>query len=171
MLFMRFLYVPLFMFLFLEAKAQGFGLSVSYSTPNAFGIGMLFSKEQNRFHIGYTHQFNGQKSTVVTERKENYGLTKIESGDYFWLLDLGYSRIIKEKLSVYPEISFGSKRHFTSYRDDRFSDGGYSLIEYGDIKAGVGLNIGWFIHPNIETYLGYNTIKKASFGLIFSING
>ncbi len=58
---------------------------------------IFWGKAGNRFHVGYSHQFNGQKNTVVKERKENYGLTKIEDGDFYWLFDLA---IVRETFSA-----------------------------------------------------------------------
>lgn len=150
------------------ANAQKFGVSFSFATAKVLAMDMFYTKNANRFHFGYGYQFNGQKKTVVKERKDNYGLTKIEDGDFFWLIDLGYSRIIAKKLTIHPELSFGSKRFFTSYKDDRFSDNGYSLINRSEAKAGIGLNAGYFIIEKVEPFIGYHTLKKLNFGIRFS---
>lgn len=148
-------------------KAQ-LGVSFSYSTGKALALDLFYGKHNNRFHLGYGHQFNGQKKKVVRERESNYGLTKIEDGDFFWLIDLGYSRIIADKLTIHPEVSIGGKNYFTSYKDDRFSDNGYSLINNSETQIGIGVNFGYFISKNIEPFIGYHTIKKMNFGLRFS---
>jgi hypothetical protein len=150
------------------AKAQRYGVSFSYSTGKALAMDLFYSKSFNRFHFGYGYQFNGQKKTVIKERKATYGLSEIEDGDFFWLVDLGYSRIIAQKLTIHPEISFGAKRYFTSYEDDRFKDNGYSLINRTETKAGVGVNIGYFIAEKIEPFVGYHTMKKMNFGFRFT---
>lgn len=157
-----------FIFSILVTNAQNFGVSFSYATANVLAMDIFYSKNSNRFHFGYGYQFNGQKKTVVKERKENYGLTKIEDDDFFWLIDFGYSRIIAKKLTVHPELSLGSKRFFTSYKDDRFSDNGYSLINRSEAKVGFGLNAGYFISEKIEPFIGYHTLKKLNFGIRFS---
>lgn len=151
-----------------SGEAQNFGFSLSYSTQKALAIDFFYGKENNRFHFGYGYQFNGQKNKVVREREANYGLAKIEDGDFFWLIDLGYSRIFSDKLTIHPEVSIGRKNEFTSYEDNRFNDNGYSLINNSKTKAGIGLNIGYFVSDNIEPFIGYHTLKKMNFGLRFS---
>ncbi|MGB0884434.1 MAG: hypothetical protein ACPG4W_07340 [Flavobacteriales bacterium] len=157
----------LIIFSMTNTNAQKFGTSIALSTNKVFGLDFFYGKENNRFHFGYSHQFNGQKNTVVRERKANYGLTKIEDGDFFWLIDLGYSRVINQKLTINPEISFGSKNEFTNYKDDRFSDNGYSLISKSKAKTGIGLNLGYLVHKHLEPFIGYHTLKKVNFGLRF----
>ncbi len=149
-------------------KAQSRGISLSYSTGKALAMDIFFRKGDNRFHFGYGYQFNGQKKKVVRERESNYGLTKIEEGDFFWLVDLGYSRIVAKRLTIHPEISIGGKNYFTSYQDDRFSDDGYSLIKRSETKGGIGANISYILSDNIELFVGYHTMKKMNFGLRFS---
>ena len=156
------------MFSIVSSKAQNIGVSLSYSTKNVLAMDLFFRKETHRFHFGYGHQFNGQKNKVVRERESNYGLTKIEDGDFFWVIDLGYSRIISDVLTIHPEISIGGKNYFTSYKDNRFSDNGYSLINRSETIAGLGVNVGYFLNDNIEPFIGYHTMKKMNFGLRFS---
>ena len=150
-----------------ESKAQ-FGSSFAFSTEKVLSMDFFFGKDVNRFHFGFGYQFNGQKNKVVRERKSNYGLTKIEDGEFFWLIDLGYSRIIVKKLTIHTEISIGGKNYFTSYEDNRFSDNGYSLINRSETKTGIGINAGYFVSGKIEPFIGYHTIKKMNFGLRFS---
>jgi hypothetical protein len=82
---------------------------------------------------------------------------------------LGYSRIIAEKFSINPSIGFGRKHFYTNYRDERFTDGGYSLIRQSKNKASIGLNIGYFVAKQIETFLGFHSQKKVNFGIRFAI--
>jgi hypothetical protein len=142
-----------------------YGTSLSFSTDKAIGLNFFYTQNDNSYYLGFSQQFNGQKNTVTKERKSNYGTTPIENGDYYWLLDLGYSRMIEEKFSVQPEISFGSKNYFTSYLDNRFSDNGYSLITSSKSILGVGLNLGYKINDFIEPYCGFHSIKKLTLGV------
>jgi len=153
-----------------QADKTTFGFSFAFSTENVLGMDFSWRKDFNRFHFGFGYQFNGQKNEVVKERKANYGLTKIEDGDFFWLIDFGYSRIIKEKLAINPEVSFGSKKYFTSYEDNRFKDNGYSLINRSLAKAGLGVNIGYLASEYFEFFIGYHTMKKMNFGLRINVN-
>ena len=157
-----------FLFFISSAAYSQIGFSFSYSTGKTLALDIFTVKANSRFHFGYGHQFNGQKNKVVKEREANYGLTRIEDGSFFWIIDLGYSRVIKEKLTIHPEISIGSKKEFTSYEDNRFTDNGYSLINSSEVIVGVGLNIGYFISEYIEPFVGYHTLKKVNFGLRFS---
>lgn len=147
------------------------GFSMSYSTGKTLGFDLFYFKENNRFHIGYGYQFNGQKNKVVKEREANYGLTPIESGDFFGLVDLGYSRVLFDKLTIHPEVSFGTQHQFTSFKDDRFSDGGYSLISKSTGKTGVGCNVGFLVTEQFEVFVGYHTLKKLGVGMRLAIGG
>lgn len=142
-----------------------FGGSLSYSTRNVLSVDGFYGKKKNRVHFGYGHQFNGQKNSVVSTRKTNYGLTKIEDGNYFWHIDIGYSRIILQKLTLNPMLSFGVKNYFTNYKDDRFSDSGYSLINRSESDIGLGINVGYLLNKNVEPFIGYHSLKNANFGI------
>lgn len=107
-------------------------------------------------------------NTVVDERKSKYGLTKIEDDEYVWLIDLGYSRIIKEKLTIHPELSFGKRIEFTNYKDNRFIDNGYSLITNKESIVGIGINFGYLITKNFEPFLGYNSLKNVNIGFRYT---
>ena len=141
------------------------GTSISFSTDKALGLNVFYSKNENSFYLGFSQQFNGQKITVVKERKQTYGTTPIGDGDFYWLLDFGYSRTFIETISIQPEISIGGKNFFTSYRDNRFKDNGYSLINNSEAIAGIGLNLGYKINDLFEPYCGFHTIKKLTFGI------
>jgi len=155
------------LFIISLCQGQGRGFSLSYSTANVAAFDVFGIDGNNRIHFGYGYQFNGQKIEVIKKPKETYGWTEIEEGDYFWVIDLGYSRIFMDKITVHPELSIGSKKEFTSYQDDRFIDNGYSLITNSRAVVGVGLNIGYLI-GGFEPFIGYHTLKKMNFGIRFS---
>ena len=146
------------------------GTSVSYSVDNALGLNLFYTDNLNSYYLGYSYQFNGQKNKVVDERKSNYGTTPTGDGDFYWLIDFGYSRLFFNSLSVQPEFSVGSRRYFRNYKDDRFTDGGYSLVSSAEMLAGVGVNVGYVIDDLIEPYLGFHTIKKLTFGVRIHFN-
>lgn len=150
-------------------KAQfNYGASLSYSTENIVGFDLFLIKDKNRFHLGFGYEFSNQMNEIVNERKVNYGLTKIEDGNYLWVIDLGYSRLVTEKLSINPELSFGKLTEFTNYSDDRFSDGGYSFINSAETKIGFGINVGYFITDKFEPFVGFGTLKKLNLGIRYS---
>ncbi|WP_027138371.1 hypothetical protein [Gaetbulibacter saemankumensis] len=67
------------------------GLSFSYSSNNTWGIDMFGILGNNRFHLGYGHQFNGQEIKTVRNHKLVEEITENGDGEYFWVIDLGYS--------------------------------------------------------------------------------
>jgi len=146
------------------------GSSISYSVDKALGFNVFYTLKKDTYYVGYSHQFNGQKNEVVSERKSNYGTTIIDDGDFYWLIDLGYSRVFFESLSIQPEISFGSKKYFTSYKDNRFKDGGYSLIDDTKGIIGLGMNLGYRVNGYFEPYVGFHSIKKLTFGVRIHFN-
>lgn len=146
------------------------GVSISYSIGKTLGTNILGSINKNSFYIGYSKQYNGQKNTVVRERKKTYGTTPIEDGDFYWLVDMGYSRTFFEKITIQPEISIGRKNYFTSYKDNRFKDNGYSLITSSERVYNYGINLGYIINETIEPYCGYHNLKKITFGIRVHIN-
>ncbi|HEY4785548.1 MAG TPA: hypothetical protein VIH57_05845 [Bacteroidales bacterium] len=143
---------------------QGIGCSLFFTTDKVFGGNVFYTVQKNSFYCGFSYQSNGQKRTVVRERKKTYGITPIGDGDYYWLIDLGYSRTFS-KVIIQPEVSIGSKNYFTNYKDNRFKDDGYSLINYSIGIAGVGINIGYKVSDFIEPYIGFHSIKKLTLGI------
>jgi|GEM_PF-6928065 hypothetical protein len=148
-----------------KASYSQIGSSISFATDKVLGLNIFYTKNNDSFYLGYSHQFNGQKNTVVNERKETYGTTPIENGDFYSLVDLGYSRLFFKRLTVQPEVSFGSKKYFTSYSDRRFKDDGYSLVSSSETITGIGVNLGYKVNSFIEPFCGFHTIKKLNIGV------
>lgn len=147
-----------------QANAQ-YGVSMSFTTNKALGFNCFFKEAQNAFYFGFTQQFNGQKNKVVNERKINYGLTNLGDGDFYWLVDFGYSRTFFSVLTIQPELSIGQQNIFINYSDKRFSDDGYSLVTDKKGINGAGLNIGYRSSSWIEFFGGYHSIKKMNLGI------
>lgn len=162
-----YLFVLILLFLAPSLLFSQLGMSFSYCNRHAISFDLLYGIT-HRIHMGGSWQANGQKNTVVTERKENYGLTEIGDGDFFELFDLGYSGLIKKRVSIHLETSFGRRRFFTNYKDNRFNDKGYSLVRKSEQITGVGLYIGCIIKNGIEPYIGMHTIKKTVLGVRWS---
>lgn len=146
------------------------GASISYTGINTFGIDVFGGTgDGNRYHLGVSFQSNNTFNKVVNERKSNYGLTKLDSGDYIFTVDAGYSRVLFQRLTLNAEITYGLYTEYTNYQDRRFTDDGYSLITKRESTFGVGINIGCYIYKKIEPFIGVNTLKKISFGIRFSM--
>lgn len=141
------------------------GLSISFSNNHTIGSNILIKYNKDEFYLGFDYQSNGQKHTVVNERKKTYGLTPISNGNYFWLINFGYCRFILKPLSIQSEISIGPKYYFTNFKDNRFTDDGYSLINRTESIVGAGLGLGYQINRHLEPYIGIHTIKKFMFGV------
>jgi hypothetical protein len=146
------------------------GASISFSTDKTLGLNMFYNKNKNSFYLGYSKQYNGQKNTVVRERKKTYGTTPIEDGDFYWLIDFGYSRIFLKTINLQPEFSVGNRNYFTSYEDNRFRDNGYSLINSSETIFNFGMNLGYIINDFIEPFCGYHNRKKLTVGIRIHLN-
>jgi hypothetical protein len=160
----NFLLLALFSFLSTTNNYSQVGCSVSFSTRKAVSTNLFYTNKGDGIYLGVSYQFNGQKNTVVRERKKTYGLTPTGDGDFFWLIDFGFSRAFA-KVIVQPEISIGSKNYFTNYKDNRFKDNGYTLINKSETIAGIGINVGYLIKNSIEPYIGYHSLRKLTFGI------
>lgn len=148
-----------------NAYGQKFGVGIGYASSRAINFEMLLSKGNNIFKFGGGIQFSDRRGKSVDEQLQNYGQTEDGKGEYFWAIDFGYGRKIKEKISVDGELSIGANNHYTNYIDNRFNDGGYHLITKKETVVGAGLNLGYIINDNWNMILGFNTIKKIQFGV------
>lgn len=149
----------------LPVAAQiGGGVSGYYSASNAWGFNGFLSKKAARFGLGYVSQQGGQLGTVVDERKPNYGLTEIGRGSYFTLWDIGFGWVFKKRATLYGELGFGTRTHYTNYSDKRFRDDGYSLIRGKDPLTTAGVSVGWIFKSAFEPYIGVYTTKKFCIG-------
>ncbi len=144
------------------------GFSFSYSTNNAWGVDIFAGSGNNRFHLGYGHQFNGQEIKVIKKQKETVGITEIGNGEYFWVIDIGYSRIFINKITVHSEFSVGGKNEFTSFKDDRYYVEDYSLVTDSKTALGIGLKGGYLFNNGLEPFIGIHTLKKVDFGVRLS---
>lgn len=143
----------------------GFGATIGGATSKTFFLDLFYKKQTNRYHVGMSFQYNGQKGPSKRERLSNYGTTSTGTGNYFTVLDLKYSKILKEKFSLWGELSFGANKRYTNYRDSRFKSGGYHLIRESSAIAGAGVGVGYSIGNGFEIMVDYNTLRKVGFAL------
>ncbi|WP_370479037.1 hypothetical protein [Tamlana flava] len=151
-----------------QVRDRESGLSLFASTNDSAGIDFFGREGNSRIHFGYSYQFNGQKNEIKKKQGQTDGLTEDGKGDYFWVIDLGYSRIFIDKLTVHSELSIGGKKEFTNFLDDRYSDDGYSLITSSKAVMGVGLNMGYLMNNGLEPFIGIHTLKKINIGVRLS---
>lgn len=141
------------------------GVSVAGATSKSMMIDLFGFNSQNRYHLGFSFQFGGQKGKSVDDKAVNYGDTEDGKGDYFFTVDLGYSLVIKDKFTVQPEVSIGQRKHYTNFVDRRFSSDRYHLITKKESIVGAGVNLGYIFHENFEGFGGFNSIRGATLGI------
>lgn len=151
-------------------KAQKWGIGIGYGTSSSIHVDFSYLSNQNVFHIGGTGQFSNSKGKLLSEQGPNHGRTVDGRGQYFWTVDFGYGRYLTERLSVHGELSVGAVNDFTNYVDNRFSGGGYHMVDSTEITGGVGANVGYGFSDSVSGFVGYNTLREITFGirLIFS---
>ncbi len=163
---MKFTVLTLFCFCsFQFSMAQkGFGLGFGFSTKGSINGDIKYYLKKNAFSIGGTYEINGALGKGVTERLSNYGTTEVGSGEYFYTVDFGYTRLIK-RIEFTGEASVGSVIEYTNYEDNRFTEGGYHLVNSTRSIVGVGIFVTYFANKQIGFSGGFNTIRGASLGL------
>lgn len=152
----------------LKSKAQqsfGFGIGAASTSSLLFDIKYYINK--NAFSIGYTYELNESKGKLIKNQLKNHGREVSGRGDFFTSVDIGYTRILLERVFLSAEVSIGHIQSFTNYIDGRFTGGGYHMIDHSEESVGYGGKMAYFITSNIGIYSGYNTIRKASVGLDF----
>jgi hypothetical protein len=128
-----------------------------------FGI-----SKNNRYHIGYGHQFNGQEINTVRNHKLVEEVTENGDGEYFWVIDLGYSRVFKNRITAHSELSIGGRKKFINYLSNTNNVDNYSLITDSKATMGMGLKVGYLLKNGLEPFIGIHTLKKLDFGLRLS---
>ena len=144
---------------------DSFGMSLGYSTANALSFDFIYAPDGHRIHAGYTLQNNGQHPEKRHVGTSNFGQTRQGGSNYYFTsFDVGYGRKFLDKWTADAEFSIGRNNNYTNYSDRRFTEGGYTNINYTESISGYGLSIGYEIYPQIELYGGYHTLKEANFG-------
>ncbi len=148
-------------------SAQGAGFNIGYSTGNVLTIdGIYEDKKDNRFHLGYSQEQDGQFPETRSVGTSNFGQSALGGSDYYSVVNIGYSREVVKKLTVGAEFSVGNLVNYTNYSDRRFTEGGYKNINSKESATGFGGNLGYKFHDLAELTVGYNTIKGVTFGWI-----
>lgn len=148
-----------------QAEAQRLGFSGGYGTSSSMLLDAYYLENGQEFHIGFSRQFAFTRGKPVEERDPNYATTVDGIGEYFRTFDFGYGYHLKNNLTVNGEVSLGSLKKFTNYLDPSFTGGGYHMFDESNFIAGFGANIGYRFTESINAFLGYNTLRKITFGL------
>lgn len=152
-----------------EVKAQDVGISLGFGTSTALYGDFFYLDDNNSYHLGGTFQFSDALGDLIDEdeREPNHGRTVIGSGNYFWSIDFGYNYHFQNKIIVGGELSLGSRNEYTNYEDNRFSEGGYHMVE-PDLTGGIGVNAGYEFSNTTFGFIGYNTLREITFGIRFA---
>jgi len=164
----RLLFIIFLGFLFpFNSYPQSFGLLLGYATSDAFIAGGYVINNNFLYRFSISFEPSAAKGKEVTEQKENYGRTVEGTGDYFTTYDLSVGYYFTPELNISGEISIGRKKYYTSYIDNRFTDGGYHMIDQSESLLGLGLNAGYQFYSGIGILIGYNTVREISFALTY----
>lgn len=150
-----------------SVSAQRFGMSAGFGTSSAMYGDFFYFNKNSSFHFGGSYQFADQIGKLVDEQKPNYGRTVIGEGSYFWSLDFGYNYHFENKIIVGGEISLGSQNEYLNYEDNRFNGGGYHMVD-PELTGGIGANAGYEISDIVFGFVGFNTLRKLTFGIRFA---
>ena len=148
------------------ASAQsGFGVDVGYASSHAVNMNLKYYRGQHIVSAGGTFQFSDARGKKVKDQRTGFGRTVIGHGDYFYTADVGYSYRLRQRFSVGGELSFGERNYYTEYSDNRFSGGGYHMIDRSRFVFGAGVLAAYDIDDMFAVFAGYNTIRSVSAGL------
>lgn len=142
----------------------GFGFAYAPSTKY-MNFEIIYGKEVNNYKVGMSFKPGSPRGKAVSNQLSNYGRTTDGSGSYFFTFDLGYGKIVKERILLDGELSFGGTFYYTNYLDGRFNGGGYHIITDSKTGIGIGLNTGYIVSKNISVFSGYNTLRGLQFGI------
>ena len=144
---------------------SGFGVDVGYASSHAVNMNLKYYRGHHVFSAGGTFQFSDARGKKVKEQRTGFGRTVTGHGDHFYTADLGYSYRLRQRFSVGGEFSFGERSYYTEYSDNRFSGGGYHMIDRSRFVFGAGVMAAYDIDDMFGVYAGYNTVRSVSVGL------
>lgn len=153
--------------LFCSSISAQFGASIGYTTKEFFDFDVYYYFDDNRIYLGGSFWSDGakRKEEVTDTREANYGLTRLDEGEFLNTFDFGYGRVLFDRLTLSAMVNVGARKKFVNYEDNRFSDNGYSLVGSSETKGGVGVAAGLLLAEHFEVYVGANTLKGIRLGV------
>jgi len=145
---------------------SGFGFDVGIGTSKAPMIAAKYYLEKNAVSIGGSYTlFNnalGEKKEQITAGDKVVG-----DGHIFYTIDIGYTRVLSEKISIEGELSIGRKKYYQNVSDDNSNAGAYHVFGYKDSKSIVGGGALLFYNANdiFSMFVGYNSLRGGTFGV------
>ena len=148
----------------LATAQKGFAFDVGISTSKAPMVAVKYYFDKNAVFAGATYQvFNDALGPRHDELLP--GSTGIDDGDYFYSIDVGYTRVLSDKFSIAGELSFGKRRYFWNFSKDDFTAGGYHWIHKTKSEFGGGGLLFYNFNQTFSLFAGYNSIREGTFGL------
>ena len=159
-----FVLVPSVFFVLVASAQKGFAFDVGIGTSKAPMIAVKYFFDKNAVSLGGSYQvFNDALGPRHDEMLP--GSTGIDDGDYFYSLDIGYTRVFSEKFAVAGELSFGKRRYFWDFSNEDFTAGGYHWIHKEKSEFGGGALLFYNINPTLGFFAGYNSLREGTFGV------
>lgn len=153
----------------IQSYAQHFGFLFGYSSSKAIIAGGHYIQNDFLYRFSISFETSDARGKEVTEQESNYGRTIDETGDYFTTYDFCVGYYITKRITVSGELSFGQKKYYTSYIDNRFTDGGYHMIDKKESLVGFGLSGGYIFGGGWGFLVGYNTVRQMSVGITYDL--
>jgi hypothetical protein len=153
-----------FIFIGLLASAQrGFGFDLGMSTSKTPMLALKYYIDKNAPSIGFSYQiFN---DALGKDHALNPGDTAIGNGDYYYALDIGYTRVLSDKISIAAELSIGTRKFYQNLRDDNSSSGGYHRTLSTKSVVGGGGFLYYNVNEVFGLFAGYNSLREGTFGV------
>jgi len=157
-------FIPSVFFALLTSAQKGFGLDLGMSTSKAPMVAVKYYFDKNAVSLGASYQvFNDALGPRHDELLA--GSKGIDEGDYFYSIDVGYTRVISEKFSVAGELSFGKRRYYWDFSNEDFSAGGYHWVHKEKSEFGGGAMLFYNLSETFGFFAGYNSIREGTLGL------
>jgi hypothetical protein len=141
---------------------NGFGVGVGMSTSKAPMVEVKYFVNKNAGSIGFSYQFF---NNALGPRHDVSGTQGTDEGDYFYSIDVGYTRILNDQFSVSGEISFAKKMFYYNWSDNNYSSGGYHQIYKTKSVVGAGVFLIYNLTENFGIFAGYNSIREGTLGV------
>ena len=155
--------VPLILIGSLASAQNGFGFDLGMSTSKTPMLTAKYYIDKNAPSIGFSYQiFN---DALGKKQNLNPGDTAIGDGDYYYSFDIGYTRVLSEKISIGAELSVGRRKYYQNLRDDNAPQGGYHRILSSKSVVGGGGFLYYNINEMFGLFAGYNSLREGTFGL------
>ncbi|WP_126244371.1 hypothetical protein [Chitinophaga rhizosphaerae] len=141
----------LILFLFIAptvafAQTKAVGLSAGFHSEKCLNVDLFFKLNKSRFHIGATYQFTDKEGKADRTENRVYPPGYSDIKDFFYTIDLGYSRYVWKGLNLQIVASGGEKydyvnqgaSHHVFNEKATFGGGGYVGYQYKTIEVFAG---------------------------------